>query len=165
MNKNLLIKKLIKEGFSNETLSKMSDKSLNLLGKRILGEQNVTNDKNTVLISKKNPNFAQEVANAKKLNKTIETYESEEKWIQKAINPKKKGQLHKDLNVPQDETIPVSKLKKAAKEKGKVGKRARMALNLRKLNEWVENLVEEEYHSVTRKSEILDLIKENLKRK
>lgn len=158
MNKQSIIKKLISEGFSKETLSKMSDKSLNLLANRILGEENV-------LISKKNPNFAQEVATAKKQNKTIETYESEEKWIQKAINPKKKGQLHKDLGVPEDETIPVTKLKKAAKEKGKVGKRARMALNLRKLNEWVGDLVESEYHPVTRKSEIVNLIKENLKRK
>jgi len=58
--------------------------------------------------------------------------EAGKKWIQKADI--KKGALHKDLGVPEDQTIPVSKLKAAAKKKGKVGLRARMALNLRKLH-------------------------------
>jgi hypothetical protein len=55
----------------------------------------------------------------------------DEKWIQKAIDPKKKGQLHKDLGIPQDDTIPVSKLKAAAEKGGVVGKRAQFALNVR----------------------------------
>ena len=45
------------------------------------------------------------------------------KWIQKAI--KKPGALHRDLGVPEDEKIPKSKIKAAAKEGGKVGQRAR----------------------------------------
>ena len=69
---------------------------------------------------------------------------SYKKWIQKATDPKKKGQLHKDLGVPQDEKIPASKLKSAAKKGGKVGQRARFAMNLSKLNEselktWIES--------------------------
>jgi hypothetical protein len=51
------------------------------------------------------------------------------KFIQKAI--KKPGQLHRDLGVPQGEKIPVSKLRAAVKKPGKVGQRARFALNLR----------------------------------
>ena len=90
---------------------------------------------------------------------------SYKKWIQKATDPKKKGQLHKDLGVPQDEKIPASKLKSAAKKGGKVGQRARFAMNLSKLNEselktWIENLLEEENSSIfTSKSEIMELIK------
>ena len=54
------------------------------------------------------------------------------KWIQKAI--KKPGALHRDLGVPQDEKIPKNKIKAAAKEGGKVGQRARLAMTLGKMN-------------------------------
>ena len=53
-------------------------------------------------------------------------------WIQKAI--KKPGALHRDLGVPEDEKIPKSKIKAAAKEGGKVGQRARLAITLGKMN-------------------------------
>ena len=69
---------------------------------------------------------------SKKVSPKGEVKEGGKKWIQKAIDPKKKGQLHKDLGVPQDQTIPVSKLKAAAEKGGVVGKRAQFALNIRK---------------------------------
>lgn len=53
------------------------------------------------------------------------------KWIQKAI--KKPGSLRKSLGVKKGEKIPASKLKAAAKKKGKVGQRARLAITLSKL--------------------------------
>lgn len=52
--------------------------------------------------------------------------------IKKAI--KKPGQLHRDLNVPQGQTIPMSMMEKATKQKGKVGQRARFAMMLRGFN-------------------------------
>jgi hypothetical protein len=55
------------------------------------------------------------------------------KWIQKAI--KKEGALRKTTKTKEGKKIPVSKLKKAAEKGGKTGKRARLALTLRKLNE------------------------------
>jgi len=55
------------------------------------------------------------------------------KWIQKAINPKKKGSLRKALNVKKGQDIPESKLKKAARGKGITAKRARLAETLKKL--------------------------------
>lgn len=54
------------------------------------------------------------------------------KWIQKAI--KKPGALHKELGVPMDKKIPAKKLAKAAKAPGKLGKRARLAETLKKMN-------------------------------
>jgi hypothetical protein len=51
------------------------------------------------------------------------------KWIQEAI--KHKGSLHKELGVPMDKKIPAKKLAKAAKAKGKEGKRARLAETLK----------------------------------
>jgi len=53
-------------------------------------------------------------------------------FIQKAI--KKPGSLRKDLKIKKGEKIPASKLKKAAKKKGKLGQRARFAMTLKKLN-------------------------------
>lgn len=50
-------------------------------------------------------------------------------WIQKAI--KRKGALRKKLGAKNN--IPVSKIKKAAKGKGRTAKQARLALTLRKL--------------------------------
>lgn len=52
-------------------------------------------------------------------------------WIQKAI--KKPGALKKELGVSKDKKIPEKKLEKAAKAKGKLGKRARLAETLRKM--------------------------------
>lgn len=54
------------------------------------------------------------------------------KWIQSAI--KKPGALHRQLGVPEGEKIPRGKLQVAAKKKGKLGQRARLALTLGKLN-------------------------------
>lgn len=54
------------------------------------------------------------------------------KWIKRALSDKgDKGRLHRALGIPEDEKIPASKLNKAAKEKGKVGKMARMAKTLK----------------------------------
>jgi hypothetical protein len=60
------------------------------------------------------------------------------KWIQKAI--KKEGSLRKTLKANKGKNIPASKLKKAAEKGGKTGKRARLALTLRKLNEETEGM-------------------------
>jgi len=52
------------------------------------------------------------------------------KWIQKAI--KHKGALRKSLGIKKGQKIPKKKLKKAAKKKGTLGKRARLAITLSK---------------------------------
>jgi hypothetical protein len=52
-------------------------------------------------------------------------------WIEGAI--KKPGELHRDLGVPQGQKIPASKLQAAAKQGGKVGQRARLAMTLSKM--------------------------------
>lgn len=54
------------------------------------------------------------------------------RFISKAI--KKPGALRKQLGVKKGQKIPVSKLRAAAKKKGKLGQRARLALTLRKMN-------------------------------
>jgi len=53
-------------------------------------------------------------------------------WIGGAI--KHPGALHRQLGVPVGKKIPKSKLKKAAKAKGKLGRRARLAITLSKMH-------------------------------
>lgn len=53
------------------------------------------------------------------------------KWIQEAI--KEPGSLRKQLGTKKGKKIPKKQLQKAAKAKGKLGKRARLAVTLGKL--------------------------------
>lgn len=53
-------------------------------------------------------------------------------WITSAI--KKPGALHKQLGVPEDEKIPAGKLREAAQKGGTLGRRARLAMTLKKMN-------------------------------
>jgi hypothetical protein len=52
-------------------------------------------------------------------------------WIKGAIS--KPGALRKAMGVKKGETIPAGKLAKAAKAKGKMGQRARLAMTLKKM--------------------------------
>ena len=54
------------------------------------------------------------------------------KWIQKAI--KKPGALRAALGAKKGEPIPAGKLAKAAKAKGKLGQRARLAQTLKRMS-------------------------------
>jgi hypothetical protein len=54
------------------------------------------------------------------------------KWMQEAF-ANARGQLHRDLGVPQSRTIPLERLESAAKRPGVVGKRARLALTARRI--------------------------------
>ncbi len=58
---------------------------------------------------------------------------AKEKWIQEAVS-KGKGNLHKDLKVPEGEKIPAKKLAKATHSKSeKIRKEAQLAKTLKKL--------------------------------
>ena len=56
---------------------------------------------------------------------------SRKRWIQSAI--KKPGALHRMLGIPVGDKIPLDILKSAAEKPGKMGQRARFALNMRKI--------------------------------
>jgi len=53
------------------------------------------------------------------------------KWIKSAIS--KPGALRKALGAKAGKNIPAGKLAKAAKAKGKMGQRARLAMTLKKM--------------------------------
>ena len=52
-------------------------------------------------------------------------------WIKSAV--KRPGQLHRDLGVPEGKKIPAGKIAAAAKQKGKIGQRARLAQTFKKM--------------------------------
>ena len=85
----------------------------------------------------------EELFDENELDLIIEAAEKK-KWIQKAI--KKEGSLRKTLKVKKGETIPEKKLEAAAKKGGKTGKRARLAMTLRNINESKEMRTELEKH-------------------
>jgi len=58
---------------------------------------------------------------------------AQKKWIAKAT-AKNKGSLRRSLGAKKGKPIPRSKLQAAAKKGGKTGRRARLALTLRKMN-------------------------------
>jgi len=79
----------------------------------------------------------------------------DERWIQKAI--KKPGALHTQLGVPADEPIPAAKLKAASEKGGKLGKRARLAMTLKRLKQET-TLSEEQINKVDAMLEVLDKV-------
>jgi hypothetical protein len=92
MKRTELIGKLIKEGFSEKTLVNFNDNQLKQLASRMLGEQDADED---VMVSKKDPQYQQKVSDAKKQNKTIETYESL-KGNQSKIDKNHNGKIDAD---------------------------------------------------------------------
>jgi hypothetical protein len=71
------------------------------------------------------------LAHAAVTKKPTEKKAEDKKWIQKAV--KKPGALHEQLGVAEDKKIPKGKIEAAAKKGGKLGERARFALNVGKL--------------------------------
>jgi hypothetical protein len=56
------------------------------------------------------------------------------KWIQRALAKSRPGALHRQLGVPAGKKIPAKKLRAAAKKPGLLGRRARLALTLRRIS-------------------------------
>lgn len=62
------------------------------------------------------------------------------RWIQKALGTNHRhsrshrGALHHQLGIPEGQVIPTKVLKWAAVQPGKLGRRARLAITLRKFN-------------------------------
>lgn len=191
MKRNELIEKLIKEGFSEKTLVKFSDKQINDLSERILSEQDSAETDETVMISKKNPQYNQEVTNAKKQGKTIETYEEDIK--SKNIDAKDKKEMSEEKPSAGLSKEKKSDVVKKAKKGGDIGKKgkgfekiadkaakkygskekgekvaaAAMWKNIKReqteVKDWVKGLVEnEKFHSFTSKNEIMELIQTKL---
>lgn len=191
MKRDIIVAKLIQEGFSEKTLVKFTDKQLTELSERILGEENI-------MISTKDPQYQQKVAAAKKSNKTIETYEEKSEEMCESCHKSKKDCNCKKKEMKEEKPSEglskekksevVKKAKKGedigkkgkgfekladkaakeygSKEKGEKVAAAAMWKNIKKesieTKKWVNKLAEEKFHSFTSKNEIMELIQTKL---
>lgn len=145
-----------KDGGMTVTHSDMKEAKLSAAQKKHLdkNKNNKIDKEDFKLLNKKKTEVAEE--------------KKEKKWIQKAVHPSKKGSLRKALGVKKGEKIPAAKLKSAAKKGGKLGQRARFAMNVKglkenqEMNEWLDNLTGANYHPAVSKNEIINLINEKL---
>lgn len=179
MKRNEIVESLMKEGFSEKTLVNFSDKQLVTFASRILGESDI-------MISKKDPLANQKIADAKKQNKSIETYEEEMKegskkkkvskptiydkalkdlggeegvikFLETGKKPKKKKEVDEELKGGQ------KKLDK--NHNGKIDAQDFKILKGKKENikEWVSEVTNKKFHSFTSKNEIMEMIQYKLK--
>lgn len=129
MNRNEIITKLVKEGFSEKTLIRFNDNQLKKFSDKILGEG----------LKVKADDLKADPALADKLKDKDVTVVPEEETME----PNVKKMTKKDVK----EIASKSKIKR---------------LDLKKLNEFVESVVDKKYHSLTTKGEISELVKEKI---
>jgi hypothetical protein len=140
MKRNVIVEKLIKEGFSEKTLVRFSDKQLSQLFERVISE--VTTQVATVY-NAKDPNDVND------LNALI----SNPSGLAAA---QKKGAV-KIQSSEGEEVEPKQKVsKKNSKQLKSIGKKPS------EVKEWVKSLAEENFHNFTSKNEIMELIKVKL---
>jgi len=169
MKRHNIIAKLIGEGFSEKTLSKMSDNDVNMLAERILGEQygysyESGNNKDSVVNIPKEK--TDQVRSAEQKRKTFVTYENEgevgeedvsEEEVSEEEETTEAARTFANQNRPK---MPKGTKFKAGRHFSKKESQPFEPLNEQEeLKKWVESLVNENYHSMTTKNEIMDVIK------
>ena len=142
MKRDIIVAKLMKEGFSEKTLVKFTDKQLIDLSERVLAEENI-------MISTKDPQYQQKVASAKKANKTIETYEEKSEEMCESCHKSKKD-CGCDKKEKKGEKVESKSTWKNIKKESIETKK------------WINKLAEEKFHSFTSKNEIMELIQSKL---
>ena len=151
MKRNELVNVLIKEGFSEKTLVRFSDKQLVTLSNRFIGEQQM---KGSVIMQKQSL-----PTDVKKITDTGVNVELREK------KGKKDGDVEEAARTMANGYHGgLKKMKyKAGSKAGKtIGKTKKKKDNPKEMKEWVEKLVENKYHSLTTKNEIMELITSKL---
>jgi hypothetical protein len=161
MKRNEIIQKLMGEGFSPKTLVNFTDKQLNDLSSRVLGEQST--GRGAVIMKKgSNPTDIKRVTDS---GMNVELREKEEGGLND-VDTLKSDEITKIWNHIKGGEEPSRKEMKL--DIFKYMKKHDCTLNSLKdkclkesqleINEWVSNLAETKYHSFTSKNEIMELI-------
>jgi hypothetical protein len=194
MKRNQIVGLLIKEGFSQSTLVVMSDKQLEMLSERILGEQikaipgktaykiDGEGDLGSLPPASKGYSVSIDPVDKKPVAQPMESEVKEglkggQKKLDKNHNgkidaqdfkilkgQKKKKEVKEELKGNQ-KNIDKNKNGKIDGEdfeilKGKkLDKKKLEDIDKKEIKEWVDSLVENDYHSLTTKDEIMELIK------
>lgn len=156
MKRNEMVKTLLKEGFSEKTLVGFSDKQLSDLHIRLFGEQNEQlKNKGSVVMSKNvNP------TDVKKMTDQGLNVELREKKSNGESKVKKKETIYdkalKDLG-GEEGVIKFFNKELKKKKKGDVVKKENV-----EVKNWLETIAENNFHSMTSKGEIMELIQTKL---
>jgi hypothetical protein len=181
MKRNVIVAKLIKEGFSEKTLVNFSDKQLFELSERMLSE--VTTQIATVY----NANDAKDVNDLNALisnpaslaaaqkKGAVKVQQSEEEKPSSGLSKEKKSEIVKKAKKGGDigkkgkgfEKLANKAAKEyGSKEKGEKVAAASMWKNIKResieVKKWVNTLAEENFHNFTSKNEIMELIQVKL---
>ena len=170
MKRTDIIEKLLKEGFTEKTLSRMSDKNISTLSKTILGEQEL---KGSVVMSKdkarSNPTDIKTVT-----DKGINVELREKKLINKKSINKKSKEKDVDENIHNNITMGgILNSKGTAgynpdtkKQDDDYAKSVRNKSNSKEekkeIEEWVLNLAENNFTQFTSKKDIMSIINKNI---
>lgn len=154
MKRDVIILKLIEEGFSEKTLSKMSDKKIRLLAERILSEQYP--DKESVINIPKEK--VDTIRSAEQNKKTFVTYENESE-LGEEEETTEAARTFANQNRP---NMPKGTKFKAGRRFDKKVSQPFEPLFEGEVKDWVEGLVKEHYHSITTKNDIMEVIKVKL---
>lgn len=157
MIRSEIIKKLVAEGFSTKTLAIFSDKQLEKLSNKVLSEAGLKVKADDL---KSDPTLADKL---KDKDVTVVPEGEDERFVSCSSlgvkspgmcekNTKKPVQLCSRLGIKTPGYCYVGDKKPVEKTSASV--------NLKKLHEFVENTVNKNYHSLTTKAEISELIKE-----
>ncbi len=176
MKRNQIVGLLVKEGFSQSTLVVMSDKQLEMLSERILGEQSVSGKGKVKMPANTPPDKIKQVTDGGIDVELTEKLVGKQKKLDKNHNGKIDGQDFKILKGQKKEVKEelkgnqekIDKNKngkidsedfKLLKNKKKLDKKKLEDIDKKEIKEWVDSLVENDYHSLTTKDEIMELIK------
>ena len=147
MKRSELVEKLIKEGMSEKTLVNFTDKQLNNLAERMIGEA-VTTTADALSKSAALQNLAkkQDIKLVGEEGEVSEELKGNQNKLDKNHNGKIDGQDFKIL--------------KGQKKEVKEGKKCDHTHmdESKKIKKWVNTLAEENFHSFTSKNEIMELI-------
>jgi hypothetical protein len=153
MKRNVIVSKLVKEGFSEKTLVKFTDKQLSELAERMLSEEATNQPQVTANVN--DPNFNQVMSKLKQSGvQNINVTEEDE------IGESKKKKVKKP-------TIYDKALKDLGGEEGVIkflekGMKGDKKKEVKEIKNWVKTLAEENFHSFTSKNEIMELIQYKL---
>ncbi len=160
MKRNEIVETLIKEGFSEKTLVKFSDKQLSDLHERIISEG----------ITKVSATDIKTQDELKKLKKPFEVYEEKPSA---GLSKEKKSEVVKKAKKGEDigkkgkgfEKV-VAKAKEGGSKDPEAVAAAAMWKNIKRENtevkDWLKTIAESNFHSFTSKNEIMELVKTKL---
>lgn len=161
MMRSEIIKKLVTEGFSEKTLAVFNDKQLEKLSNKVLSEAELKVKADDL---KNDPSLADKLPEDEDI--TVVPEGKDEQFVScSSLGVKSPGMCEKNTKKPVElcSKLGVKTPGYCYIENKKPVKKLNThynAVNLKKLNEFVEDAINKNYHSLTTKAEISELIKE-----